>query len=97
MKKTGRSKSREQTNQAAGRALEYAVRRIEEALLQHDPSLAGTKAVIEQNKIVELDGSRNEFDLWVTVNPHTVTGRFKVYHSGRFKMYHPRGSVMERV
>lgn len=54
-----------------GRELEYALRRIEESVLAHNPDLAGAKARIEQNKIIIVDGVRHEVDIWVVLNEGT--------------------------
>lgn len=51
-----------------GRALEYAVRRIEETLLAHNPAFAGAPARIEQNKIVVVDDVRHEIDVRVVLH-----------------------------
>lgn len=57
--------------QKKGKDLEYAVRRIEESILAHNPSFAGANATIEQNKIVNVSGSRHEIDLWMVLHPGT--------------------------
>lgn len=54
--------------QAKGRLLEYAIARIEEHLLEKDPSLRGTNGKVEKNKIVTVDGVRHEVDVWIVVN-----------------------------
>lgn len=54
-----------------GKDLEYAVRRIEESILAHNPSFAGANTTIEQNKIVNVGGSRHEIDLWMVLHPGT--------------------------
>jgi hypothetical protein len=60
-----------------GQALEYAVRRIEETLLAHDPAFAGAPARIEQNKIIIVDNVRHEIDVCVVVNEGT---RYETTH-----------------
>jgi len=54
-----------------GQSLEYAVRRIEESILAHNPSFAGANTTIEQNKIVNVGGSHHEIDLWMVLHPGT--------------------------
>lgn len=63
--------SAKRSAQQKGKDLEYAVRRIEEAILAHDPSLAGASATIEQNKIITAGGARHEVDLWMVLHPGT--------------------------
>lgn len=59
------------TPKEKGDLLEYAVHKIEETLIASYPSLAGTEATIERNRIFVVDGVRHEADLWVTVSPGT--------------------------
>lgn len=54
-----------------GKDLEYAVRRIEESILAHNPSFAGSSTTIEQNKIINVGGSHHEIDLWMVLHPGT--------------------------
>lgn len=59
------------TSRDKGQSLEYAVRRIEESILAHNPAFAGAIATIEQNKIINVGGSHHEIDLWMVLHPGT--------------------------
>jgi len=65
------------TAKAKGDALEYAVFRIQEALIESTPELRGANAMIERNKVIEVDGVPHEVDLWLTISPHTA---FAAHH-----------------
>lgn len=56
---------------AKGDALEHAVHRIEEVLLENMPGLAGTRATIERNKRFPRGNAVHEVDLWVSLSPDT--------------------------
>lgn len=52
-----------------GRALETAVRFIQQTILKSDPKLEGTQFSVEVNKIVTLSGVRHEIDILVKTLP----------------------------
>jgi hypothetical protein len=54
-----------------GKDLERAVRLLQEALLQNDSALKGGKFTVEVNKILVLNRTRHEVDVYVVTNPGT--------------------------
>jgi hypothetical protein len=59
------------TPQEKGDALEHAVRRIEEVMLNTDPGLRGANAAVERNVRIVKDGISHEIDILVRVNVGT--------------------------
>lgn len=59
------------SNSEKGRALERAVRVIQETIFRSDPALKGAKFTIESNQIIKVADVRHELDLLITVHPDT--------------------------
>lgn len=74
-----------QTVQKKGKELEQIVRRIEELIINSDPTLQIAELIFESNKFITVNGVRHEIDLHVhapnpkathSAEPNTYEGNF---------------------
>ena len=77
-----------------GSALERAVRLIQEAILESDPKLRGSRFTIEKNKIVEVAGVHHEIDVYVKTLPDSAFESVLIFECKDWKKPVNKNEVM---